>query len=67
MAKKNTIDDVELIIRCGKCGKELREKIGRLRRNPEVLCKCGTAFRIDSQQLHKAAGPLEDDAQGKLF
>jgi DNA-directed RNA polymerase subunit RPC12/RpoP len=66
-SKKDLLGDVDLIIKCVKCGKELREKITQLKRDPTVTCGCGAVIRIDAKQLRKAAGPIDDDAQGKLF
>jgi DNA-directed RNA polymerase subunit RPC12/RpoP len=38
------LDNAEITLRCPKCKREFREKIGRLKNNPNIPCSgCGAA------------------------
>jgi len=48
---------------CPSCGKEVKEKIGRLKRNPKVTCRsCRTSISVDANKLRRAI----DSAQKSL-
>jgi len=63
---KDLLGDIEIPIKCPKCGKELKEKIARLKNNPRLRCPgCGTTIAVDGNELRKATKPFDD--LGKLF
>lgn len=48
--KLNT-DSISITIPCPKCGKKMDEKIGRLKKDPDITCACGQVITIKAQKL----------------
>ena len=47
-------DDQQLTFQCPGCGYELQERIGRLKRNPEIPCPgCGKAIAVQADDLRR--------------
>lgn len=40
-------DDISLPITCKACGHEIKETIGRIKRDPVVTCVCGNQIRVN--------------------
>jgi len=63
---KDPLGDVAIPIKCPKCGKELLEKIARLKGDPKITCSgCGVVISVDGKQLREATKPFDD--LNKLF
>lgn len=52
------LDNIEVSIRCDKCGTELREKVSRLKGCNTVSCSCG--FIIDTRGVRAKAMFVEE-------
>jgi transcription elongation factor Elf1 len=63
--------DREMIgIPCPHCGKELKETIGRLKRDPVIACRhCNQETKIEASQLRRAIDSAQKslDALGKAL
>ena len=67
---KLDLDDQSLDFPCGKCGKKISEKIGRLKRNPDLTCPaCGTVISVNADELRRGINSVQktlDDLGRKL-
>lgn len=57
-----TLDTISVEVSCPKCGKKLKEKIGRLKRNKHITCPACGRIAVDTDQLLK----VEDGIKKKL-
>lgn len=53
------LDNVEVKIACPKCGKQLKEKIGRLKREKHVKCVVCGRVAVNTDQLRKIEAKIE--------
>ena len=57
---KFDIDDELFPFSCPNCGKEIKEKIGRLKRNPKITCRgCRTSISIDANKLRRTIDSIQ--------
>ena len=42
------LDSAKVDIPCPKCGRKIKESLGRLKNNPTLRCTCGTSIEINS-------------------
>ena len=63
-------DDQKFPFKCPGCGHRLQERIGRLKRNPEITCLgCGQRIAIDANDLRRGLERVEKelDELGRSF
>jgi transcription elongation factor Elf1 len=57
---KFNLDDELFPFPCPSCGKEIKEKIGRLKRNPKIICRgCHTSISIDANKLRRTIDSIQ--------
>lgn len=57
---KSALDSRAVDIPCTKCGRKLRETIGKLKTDPQLVCTaCGTRIQIDASQLRRQIAAVE--------
>lgn len=50
---KINLDSTDITIPCPQCGKQLKEKLGRLKRDKHITCqKCGM-MAVDTNEIRK--------------
>jgi len=50
-------EDTAIEITCPNCGKNAKEKIGRLKRDPHFTCSCGQTF--DASEFVRSLGEVD--------
>lgn len=56
------LNSAQIPIQCPQCKHETKQKVGRLRRNPQLTCpRCATSFRIDATKFDKQLRALENE------
>ena len=56
---KDIIDNHQLDISCD-CGHKLKERLGRLKKNPDLICsKCQRKIVIDGNEIRRLADELQ--------
>ena len=64
---EEVFDDQEIGFECPKCGHQFTEKIGRLRRSPEMDCvACGVSISIEADELRRASETMTESVQNFL-
>ncbi|MDW3683920.1 hypothetical protein RA280_19660 [Cupriavidus sp. CV2] len=64
------LDNQSVDISCPSCGKEIPEKIGRLKQNPKLTCRsCGATVTVDADQFRSVEQSVKKalDNLGKGF
>ena len=57
-----SLDGVTASLPCPKCGKQLKEQIGRLKRNKHITCPVCGQMAVDTNQLRR----VEDGIKKKI-
>ena len=53
-------DEVELTFDCPICGQKIKESIGRLKKNPDLICGgCGGSVHIEADDLKRGIEEVE--------
>jgi len=59
---KLDLDSQVLPFPCTGCGKEIKEKIGRLKKNPSLVCPvCRSTIHVKADELLKAIQTIEKE------
>lgn len=53
-----SLDNQTIDIPCPKCGKKIKERIGRLKRDPKLVCPCGQSIQIKADELRRATDTI---------
>jgi uncharacterized Zn finger protein len=54
------LDDATIDISCPKCARKRKEKIGKLKTNPDLTCLgCGTVIQIKADELRQAIDQVD--------
>ncbi|MEW6612686.1 MAG: hypothetical protein AB1409_08095 [Pseudomonadota bacterium] len=56
-----SLDNVAVDLSCPKCGKKLKEKIGRLKRDQHVACPVCGRVAVDTSQLRRIEDGLNKE------
>lgn len=57
----NMLDNVEVKLPCPQCGKQLKEKIGRLKREKHIKCVICGRVAVDTDQLRKVEATISKE------
>ena len=55
---KSLTDSVKIPVECANCHRKIQKSLSELKRNPSVLCVCGTRIQVDG--ANKAAAPFDE-------
>lgn len=53
------LDNEQMEISCGDCGRKIKKKIGWLKRNKQLTCSCGAVTRLETKKLLDGARSAE--------
>lgn len=56
-----TLDQHSIQLTCPKCGKQLKEQIGRLKRNRYVTCPACGRVAVNTDQLRRIEGSIDKE------
>lgn len=56
---KLDFDSAPIAIPCPQCGKQLKEKIGRLKRDKHITCPACGRIAVDTDQLRRLEADIE--------
>lgn len=61
-------DDISIPIPCKACGQEIKESIGRIKRDPIVTCVCGNQIRVnlDANEIDAQVAGLQSKIRDML-
>jgi len=53
------LDNQTIDIPCSRCGKKIKERIGRLKRDPKLTCSCGHVILVEAHQLRNVTQAVD--------
>lgn len=56
---KGVFDDQKIDIPCPECRRQTATRIGKLKRDPHVVCACGARIDVDAQELLRELKQVE--------
>lgn len=52
--------DIDIPIKCPRCGKQTKQRLARLKDGAEFTCSCGATFKVDGDGFASAQKGLDD-------
>lgn len=56
---KSVLDSQTIDISCPSCGHKLRQSIGRLKLNPQLICRCGQVINVNESNMSREIAKVD--------